>query len=425
MNFEPVLNDPQTDFFELEAKYKAFVAGYGSGKTWVGCAGIFRHAWEWPGVDVGYFAPTFPQIRDIFYPTVEEAAEHWGLKTEVVISKHEVKIMDGRQTRCRVICRSMDAPGKIVGFKIGHALVDEIDLLPPHKALTAWRKIIARLRYNLPGLRNGVDLTTTPEGFGFTYQTFVKDVRDHPERAELYKLIQASTYDNEANLPSDYITSLRASYPPQLVNAYLNGQFVNLTSGAVYADFDRKLNHTDDAIKTGDVLHVGIDFNVLNMTAIACVTRDGSPHAVAELTKVRDTPAMAQLLKSRFAGHSMVLYPDASGDNTSSKNANESDFTILRQAGFVIYAKNSNPLVRSRVNAVNALVLNANGERRLKVNTQACPALTEALEQQAYDKFGDPDKSTGHDHPVDALGYRIMAHWPITRPVATVAPLRV
>ena len=63
-----------------------------------------------------------------------------------------------------------------------------------------------------------------------------------------------------------------------------------------------------------------------------------------------------------------MVYPDASGQNTSSKNASESDLTILRQCGLQIRAATHNPRVRDRVNAVNALILNARGQRRLKIN---------------------------------------------------------
>ncbi|OYQ84398.1 terminase, partial [Wohlfahrtiimonas chitiniclastica] len=75
----PKLNVPQAKFIALDKKFKAFVAGFGSGKTWVGCAGIAKHMWEYPKINAGYFAPTFPQIRDIFYQTMEEVAFHWGL----------------------------------------------------------------------------------------------------------------------------------------------------------------------------------------------------------------------------------------------------------------------------------------------------------------------------------------------------------
>jgi len=62
----------------------------------------------------------------------------------------------------------------------------------------------------------------------------------------MYGMVQASTYDNESNLPDDYIPSLFATYPAQLVQAYIDGQFVNLTNGTVYHTFDRALNGCDD-----------------------------------------------------------------------------------------------------------------------------------------------------------------------------------
>jgi len=52
------LNVPQSRFLQLPHKFKAYVAGFGSGKTFVGCAGICAHFWQWPGINQGYFAPT-------------------------------------------------------------------------------------------------------------------------------------------------------------------------------------------------------------------------------------------------------------------------------------------------------------------------------------------------------------------------------
>ncbi|MGT2495016.1 terminase large subunit domain-containing protein [Cupriavidus basilensis] len=62
-----------------------------SGKTWVGCTSICQHFWQWPKINQGYFAPTYPQIRDIFYPTMDEVAATMGLAGEGE---------PGRTTRC-------------------------------------------------------------------------------------------------------------------------------------------------------------------------------------------------------------------------------------------------------------------------------------------------------------------------------------
>lgn len=419
------LNDPQCDFLELDQKYRAFVAGFGSGKTWVGCASLCRHSLEFPGVNAGYFAPTYGQIKDIFYPTIEEVAPEFGMTTKILGSHKEVRLIRGGKVRNTIICRSMDNPSSIIGFKIGHALVDELDVMALEKAKLAWRKIIARMRYKREGLRNGVDVTTTPEGFKFVYQQWVKDVREKPSLESLYGMVQASTYDNEANLPADYIQSLRESYPPQLIDAYLNGKFVNLASGSVYPGFDRKLNHTPAHIAPGEALHIGLDFNVLNMHAGVSVIRGDLPLTLAELTKVRDTPTMAKLLKERYLdqGHPVIIYPDASGQNTSSKNASESDISILKQAGFQVRVNNSNPAVKDRVNSVNAMLLNATGGRRWLINTDDCPVTTECLEQQAWGSNGEPDKSSGHDHMNDANGYFIVNKYPIVKRTATVTSL--
>ena len=414
------LNDPQGRFLALPHKFRAYVAGFGSGKTWVGCTAIAKHIWENPKVAQGYFAPTFPLIRDIFYPTMEEVAESMGLHVRIHQANKEVHIYAGRQYRGTVICRSMDAPETIVGFKIGNALIDELDLLKPEKAAAAWRKIIARMRHTGDGVRNGISVTTTPEGFRFVYEQFRKLPSEKPELADLYGLVQASTYDNESNLPDDYISSLKASYPQQLIDAYLNGQFVNLNSGAVYPDFCRAENHSAAELAPGEAIHVGADFNVYNCTGIIAVIRDGRPVVVDELTGVRDTPALARMLKERYRdkGHQVTAYPDASGQAHKSVNASLSDLQIIKDHGISLIVNSTNPAVKDRVAAVNAAILNGAGKRSLTVNTRRCPVLTECLEQQVYDKNGEPDKDAGKDHGPDALGYFITALWPVVKPVA-------
>ena len=318
-NINPTLNVPQANFLQLPNKFRAFVAGFGSGKTWVGCSSLCDKSWSFPKVPLGYFAPTYPQIRDIFFPTIDEVAFDWGLKTKIYESNKEVDLYYGRQYRSTIICRSMEKPNTIVGFKIGHALIDELDVMTKVKAQQAWRKIIARMRYKQAGLLNGIDVATTPEGFKFTHEQFVKEANLSDAKRALYGMIQASTYDNEANLPDDYIASLFESYPPQLISAYLKGQFVNLTSGAVYPDFDRTLNHTDEEIRPNEALLIGMDFNVLKMAAVVYVIRDGKPRALDELVGVRDTPTMADLLIEKFPNHEMTIIPDAAGQATSSK----------------------------------------------------------------------------------------------------------
>lgn len=421
------LNCPQALFLANDRKFKAFVGGFGSGKTWVGCSDLAKHFMEFPRVPAGYFAQSYPGIRDIFYPTIEEALFPWGFSVDIKTSDKEVSVYQGKRYFGTIICRSMDRPETIIGFKIGKALVDEIDVLPTEKARTAWRKIIARLRFVAPSLPNGISVTTTPEGFKFVYQQFVEQVRSKPELKGIYGIVQASTYENAANLPEDYIPSLLASYPEQLISAYINGKFVNLKTGSVYKAYDRELNNCTDEQRPDEPLFIGMDFNVGKMAGIVHVKRDGMPRAVDEIIDAYDTPDMVRMIKERYwpfndgdyrRTRPICIYPDASGDSRKSVNASETDLALLRAAGFTVVADQANPPVKDRINSMNGMFCNAKKERRYLVNKSRCPVYSAALEQQAWADNGEPDKKSGHDHPVDAGGYFIVKDYPIIKRTA-------
>lgn len=415
----PSANKPQCEFLALPNKYRAFVGGYGSSKTWAGCMAMSTHFLEHPRINQGYFAPTFPMIRDIFYPTIDEVAADFGMRTGVREGNKEVDFYCGRQYRGTTICRSMERPEAIVGFKIGHAVVDEFDMMEPRKALTAWRKIIARMRYNNPGLKNGVDVATTPEGFRATHQLFVQAPQDKPELRKNYGLVQASTYDNEANLPADYIPSLFETYTAELIGAYIRGRFVNLTSGTIYRSYQRVRCDSSEMIKGGapnqfaEPLFIGMDFNVTKMAATIYVQRPNGWHAVAELKDVFDTPDMIKIIVSRWksSGHRIVIYPDATGKGRESVDASKSDIALLYAAGFEVRANPANPAVKDRIISTNKQFEIG----RLWVNSRACPTVARCLEAQVYDDNGEPDKKSGHDHQNDATSYPIAYEFPILR----------
>ena len=405
-------NPAQCRFLNLNKRFRALVAGYGTGKSWAGCLSICKTAWDMPGMNQGYFAPTYGHIRDIFYVTIEECAEKMGLSVEVRASNKEVCLYAGGQLRSTVICRSMDRPHTIVGFKIAHAMIDELDVLPTDKARTAWRKIVARMRYQ--GGRNSIDVVTTPEGFRFTYEQFVRQLQDNPEMAGRYGVVQASTYENAHNLPDDYIPSLIEAYPQQLVDAYINGKFVNLTSGTVFRSYNREECRSEETVQERETLYIGMDFNITKMAAAIFVKRGESYHAVAEVVNALDTPDIIRVLQERWAskGHRIIIYPDATGKNKEAVDYSLSDLTLLRAARFEIRVKSQNPFTRDRVNAANK----AFETGAIKVNDALCPTLAMCLEQQCYNTNGDPDKTTGFDHMNEAATYFVAYEMPINKP---------
>ena len=366
---------------------------------------------HFPQCDVAYYLPSFPLVEDIAMRRFPELCERkgWAYKARGGTSPHIEFPNAGR-----IMFRSMSTPASIVGYEVAHSICDELDTMPTALARDAWNKIIARNRQRCP-IANTVAVATTPEGFGFVYERWVKD------RKPGYVLFRAKTMDNAANLPADYIDNLRNSYPSNLLSAYLDGEFVNLAAGSVYPAFDRNLNATKETVREAEPLHIGMDFNVTHGAAVVHVLREGLPYAVDEFTEVFDTPAMILLIRKRYPLNSIFIYPDASGKNRKSQNASESDISLLRQARFTVCANPANPAVKDRVLSMNKII----ETREYKVNPDTCPTLVESLEQQPYDKHGEPDKTGGLDHVIDAAGYFVAYKFPVVKRNVTISPLRL
>lgn len=412
--------EPQAAFLGMHCKFPAFVAGFGTGKSEVMCNSALLDSLEGGASSlIAMYEPTYDLVRLILAPRMEEKLQEWGVRYKY--NKSDNIIYTSNRQLGDFVLRTLDNPARIVGYESFRAKVDELDTLKTEHAAEAWNKIIARNRQipdtyvaTSPKPVNTVSVFTTPEGFRFVHDRWV--VNRKPD----YEMIQASTLSNPF-LPEDYVESLRATYPGQLIEAYIDGEFVNLTSGTVYYAYKRQRNSSRETIQPGETLYIGQDFNVGKMASTVYVQRGRVWHAVAELKGMFDTPDVIRTIQDRWQskGHHIVIYPDASGKNRKSNNASTSDIAQLQQAKFEVRAKPSNPAVKDRVAAMNKALESG----MVMVNEQACPDTARCLEQQAYDKNGEPDKGSGSDHQNDATTYPIAYEMPVVKPVINI-PVR-
>lgn len=405
--------DPQKEFHKLKCKYAAFCAGYGAGKSHTLINQALIDASMGGDALIAIYEPSYDLIRLIMAPRLLAKLEEEGIEYEY--NKTEQFIKTKSNQFGNFILRSLDTPERIVGYESFRAHIDEIDVLNKPQAEIAWLKILGRNRQVLkrnPTAINRVSAYSTPEGYNFMYDTWVKNT--NPE----YQLIKASSRSNPF-LPKDYLKSLEATYKPEQVAAYIEGEFVNLTTGTIYSDFNRiTCNSEEEIISEEDrkeVLYIGMDFNVGKMASTVYVRRNNGRewHACAEFCNLLDTPEMIRKIKEKYPGHKVVAYPDASGKSRDSTDANKSDLALLEQAGFEIRVRKNNPYVKERILAVNTAFFH----KRLFVNVKNCPVTTECLEQQPYNDKGEPDKKNGKDHQNDATGYPIAFEMPVKKPV--------
>jgi len=373
------------------------VSGFGAGKTYGLCAKAINIA----AANIGYvsalFEPVAPMLRDILIRSLDDMLEQLDLPYDFRVSPLPEYVLHFAEGDHTILLRTMETWNRIRGQNLCAIGFDECDTASRRIAEQAARMALARLR---SGNTQQFYVATTPEGYGWAWETFEKNAA--PDK----HLIRARTQDNPY-LPEGFIDSLKANYPEQLIRAYLEGQFVNLTTGQVYDRFSRVKHVTDVLYNASQIepLRVGIDFNVGNMSAIIAVRRDKNLWVIDELSGAHDTDAIAKEIKARYPSYPVYIYPDASGGNRST-NASRTDISILESYGFKNQSPRSNPPVRDRVAAVQALLENGRGEIRLQI-AQKCIRLIESLEMQSYTEKGEPDKDAGFDHMNDALGYLV------------------
>ena len=428
------LSAPQYDFLVSRRKHTGFVAGFGSGKSYIGTLKTLMKIIDDKIPKTAYYLPTYGDIRDIAFDVFPTVADALGYEYRLNKTDKEFSIFENGVKLGTTLFRNMSEPESIVGYQVGYTLIDETDILKTQIMDKAFKKILGRNRlvvevedqeiilkfndygviqegtYFHEGLQklcwvNSIDVAGTPEGFKWFYDRFVTRYNPNTDT-----LIKASTYSNLHNLPADFIETLREQYPSELFDAYVNGEFINLTSGTIYKYFKRSTHNSNENDNGTEELYIGQDFNIGGCVSIVYIKRGNDMVAIDEYESY-DTKAIVDNTKHRYKDRVVSFYPDASG-NAKKTSASQTDINMIKNAGFKVFVNGRNPSVKDRHNIVN----NKFEKMQLKVNTAKCPKFTNALEQHAYAANGEPEKFNGAgtvDDYTDAGTYPIAYMFPI------------
>ena len=406
----PLLSHQYELIKDTKSKVLGLVSGFGAGKTYAVARKAVTLMLLNPETDGIITEPNFPLLTQILIPEMHKALADFGLSYEYRSGDGIFEVLlPGYKIPNRLICKSMEGYERLIGISASFCILDEFDTAKTELAYNAYLKLLGRLRV---GTTRQMVIVSTPEGFKAFYRIFVEENVPGTPQAEGKRLIKAKTTDNY-HLPDDYIETMRQQYPAELIDAYLNGEFVNLTQGMVYNHYDRSLHDTFHNDTQSNTLHIGMDFNVGHMSAVVCLFKDQKVYAVNEFKDYLDTPALIQAIEDKYPNQEIIVYPDASGKNRATNDAGTSNHKLLHQANFKVRVNPRNPGVQTRVNTVQARFMSASGDTHLYVNVINTPELVKGLEQQVY-LNGAPDKTHGTDHMLDAFGYVVSFLLPLT-----------
>lgn len=424
------LTRSQAEFLNLPQLYRLFAGGLGSGKSYIMGLAAVLDAHHSKNAAIGLYEPSWALINDVAMPSVVYWLQQLGYQTDkdYTENKNEHKIISKNPKFGNFVFKTLDNLELLIGYSTSAAHVDEIDTLSLDKAKAAWEAVLSRNRLQLNDApkkdsfgndnfkysdlnhrweyRNRASGYTSPEGYKFCYQ------RWKVEQHENYACVHGCTRDNPG-VSEDYIESRTSHMSEKQRDAYINGHFVNLASETVYYAFNRELHNSKEEVQHGEPIYVGCDFNVGKMAASIYVRRRDEWHLVDEIHHRLDTPDLINEILMRYPNNNVICYPDSTGRHRHSSNASVSNVALLSQSGFSVRAKSTNPAVTDRIAAVNKLFK----DNKLFINVSNCPESVRCIEQQSYNKRGEPDKDSGYDHQNDATGYPIAYECPIRKTI--------
>ena len=388
-----------TDF---DHRMVALCGGYGSGKSFAAVTKSILLCFRSQGFTHLFLEPTIPLLRDVAIPSWQNVLDRYSIPHEFRTSPLPVFTLKLPKGDTQILLRSFENYNRIIGVNAASMVVDEIDTVSTHTAEAAIVKLQGRVRVgNCPQL----GFASTPEGHKALYNMFVR------ESSATKKLYKARTEDNPY-LDPGFIENLRATYPANLIEAYLNGEFVNLTQATVFYEFDRAKHCTSVFHpEPRERIVIGADFNIGNSMSCYGVVRPsptGQALHVFDEHICRTTFDLVEHIKRRFprqlANGMVTCHPDASGSHGSTSST-ESDHEILQNAGIRVVTERRNPPVAETI-AHSNLHIHAHS---VLVNPTTCVETLQSLENWGYDDSYRPMKGGKHDlsHAGDALRYLV------------------
>lgn len=388
MELQVKVSDPQLEFLESLVNYTLFCGGLGSGKTYAGAMWTVLMCLQYPHTRGLVTANSYSQLKKATLPTLFRIMDEWGVGYKYK-SQDGIIEVEGGATLYTV---SMEKYDLLRGIEVGFAWSDECAFYRED----AYNVLIGRIRDTRgPCIWKG---TTTPNGFNWLYKRFV----EKPSASS--KVVYGSTRDNVVNLKPGYYEDLAQNYDSRLAQQELDGRFVSLNAGRVYHSFDRR-KQVISAIRKGEPIHLGIDFNVHPLCAVYGFRRNGIIYIEREMyLENSNSFAAAKRARTDYPGELITAIPDSTGNKRHS-SASETDHEILRRGGLNVIVK-TNPPVKDRQNNVNRLL-----EHGLLYIDPRCTHLIAELEQYVHD---NDDDMLGHI--LDSLGYLCWHFDPMKKP---------
>ena len=401
------LSKAQQTIVDDQSRFRVVIAGRRFGKTHLAIRELCWHARE-PGKDVWYVSPSYRQSKNIVWKKLKHRLQDLRWADKINETELSINLKNGST----ISLKGADNHDSLRGVGLDFIVLDEFADIDPD----AW---FETLRPTLSDKQGRAMFIGTPKGMNWAYELYQMPNVD-PNTWSSY---QYTTIDG-GNVPVEEIEQARRDLDERTFRQEYMGTFETF-AGRIYYSFDRKNNVKDIDIADRSVLYVGMDFNIDPMTAVIAQRSGDTLYVIDEIRMFSsNTAEIVDEIKSRYPRSKVLVYPDPAGSARKSSAGGTTDHTILANGGFAVKAPRSHTPVRDRINAVNSRLCDAKGIRHLFIHPK-CKYTIEGLERHTYKEgTSQPDKDSGYDHMMDALGYMVDYMFPVRKDTTDIVQPR-
>ena len=408
------LKPPQGKVFRCEQRFRVLVAGRRFGKTYLALTELVRAAWG-PGRIAWYVCPTYRQGKRVAWKTLKGMTkEYWAkLPNETDLS---IELTAGGT----IALRGADNYDSLRGDGLDFIVLDEYASMAPE----AWTEV---LRPALADKQGRALFIGTPQGHNHFY-----DLYDAAKERPQWAAFQYTTEEG-GNVLAEELVNAAHEMDERTFRQEFEANFETLGVGRAYYAFDRANNVKNYRFNPQLVLNWSLDFNMNPLCSVLMQVANGLAVVLDELILPdSNTLAACEEFLSRTekwtsgSRISVNVYGDATGDQRHT-SASRTDWQIVKhffgrypdRFHVTFHVPSSNPMVKDRVNCVNARLRSHAGQHRLMIH-EHCKQLIRDFEQVCWktDPHGNSlvelDKSDpARSHVSDAVGYLIAKEFPM------------
>ena len=393
------LTPAQSIIVQDKHRFKVVIAGRRFGKTHLAVRELCYNAKE-PNKEVWYVTSSYRAAKMIAWKKLKQRLQDLRWIQRVNESELTILLKNGST----IALKGADNADSLRGVGLDYLVIDEVAEVDAE----SWYEV---LRPTLADKQGGALFIGTPKGA----TNWAKDLFDMEiEFPEQWKSFSFTTIEG-GNVPAEEIEAARRDLDERTFRQEFLASFESY-SGRIYYAFDRKENVKQFDSPAPDIIYIGIDFNIDPVSAVVMARVGDTLHIIDEIRIFgSNTQELVDEILTRYPKQKIMAYPDPAGRQRKTSAGGMTDIIILQNAGFVVKAPHAHTPIRDRINAVNSRLCDTTGVRRLFVDPK-CKHTLEGLERHSYKEgSSQPDKDSGYDHMMDALGYCVDYLFPVRK----------